>query len=60
MAKKSTYPQFDESTYRAEQDMRTLVDAETIRADRKRLAAATKCAREKAEEMEKAFNTKEK
>lgn len=34
----------DEARWRAESDVRTLRDAEAIRGDRKRFAAAQKCA----------------
>lgn len=41
--------------WRAEQDMRALVEAEAIRNDPKRLKAAQKAAKAKLEEMEAAF-----
>lgn len=42
--------------WRAESDMRTLVEAQAIRNDKKRYAAAQKMAVKKAEEMELAFS----
>jgi hypothetical protein len=57
MAKKSTATlapaPYDDSKWRAEDDMRTLVRAEEVRRDPKRLAAAKKAAREKQDEMKK-------
>lgn len=41
----------EEAKWRAEDDMRTLMRAAEIRADRKRLAAAQKCAKDKLTEM---------
>ena len=41
--------------WQAESDMRTLLDAEAIRKDKKRFAAAKKMAKQKAEEMEATF-----
>jgi hypothetical protein len=46
--------------WQAESDMRTLVEAQAIRGDKKRFAAATRMAKKKSEEMEKAFNTEPK
>jgi hypothetical protein len=43
--------------WQIENDLRTLLEAETIRGDKKRFAAAKKLAAEKAEEMEGVFNT---
>lgn len=42
--------------WRAESDMRTLIDAQTIKNDPKRYAAAKKKAKEQAEGLESAFN----
>lgn len=44
-----------ENDYRAEQDLRTLTEARLIQSDKKRLAAAKKIAKQKLEEIEKAF-----
>jgi hypothetical protein len=41
--------------YSAECDMRTLVEAEEIRKDKKRMAAAVACAKKKIEDMENVF-----
>lgn len=41
--------------YSAESDMRTLVEAEEIRKDKKRMAAAVACAKKKIEDMETVF-----
>lgn len=46
-----------DAEWRAEQDMRTLVEAEEIRGDKKRFQAAARMAKKKAEELESAFNT---
>jgi hypothetical protein len=43
--------------WRAESDMRTLVEAEVIKADKKRYKAAQACAKEQAEGLEQVFNT---
>jgi hypothetical protein len=53
MAKAKTAPSavYDDSKWRAEDDMRTLVRAEEIKRDSKRLAAAKKAARAKQAEM---------
>jgi hypothetical protein len=45
-----------DAKWRAEQDMRTLIEAEEIRSDKKRFQAAARMAKKKAEEMESAFN----
>lgn len=41
----------DESKWRAEEDLRTLISAQEIRKDKKRMAAVRKLAREKIEKM---------
>lgn len=46
-----------DANWQAEHDMRTLIEAEAIRADKKRFQAAARMAKKKAEEMESAFNT---
>ena len=43
---------YDDAKWRAESDMRTLAQAQEIKADPKRLAAAKKCAEEKLAEMQ--------
>lgn len=43
--------------WRAESDMRTLVEAEVIKADKKRYKAAQACAKEQAEGLEQVLNT---
>ena len=40
-----------EKEWRVEDDMRTLVEAERIKKDRKRFKAAVECAERKAKEM---------
>lgn len=56
MATKKTSPSavapYDDSKWRAEDDMRTLARAQEVMADPKRLAAAKKCAKEKLTEMQ--------
>lgn len=47
---------YDESKWRAEDDMRTLARAQEVMADPKRLAAAKKCAKEKLTEMQAVAN----
>jgi len=60
--KKSTSPSavgvYDDSKWRAEDDMRTLARAEEVRNDPKRLAAAKKMAREKLAELQTIAGTK--
>lgn len=51
MSKNSTSPSVDDK-WRVESDVRTLVDAQTIRNDPKRFAAAKKLAKEQAEKMQ--------
>lgn len=46
-----------DAKWQAESDMRTLIEAEAIRSDKKRFQAAARMAKKKAEEMETAFNT---
>lgn len=41
--------------YQAQNDMRTLVEAEVIRNDKKRMAAAQKVAKKRIEDMESVF-----
>lgn len=41
----------EEERWQAESDMRTLIEAEKIKADPKRLAAAQKCAKDKMMEV---------
>lgn len=41
----------EEERWRAESDMRTLMEADAIRRDAKRLAAAQKCAKDKLMEL---------
>ena len=43
---------YDDSKWRAEDDMRTLARAEEVKADPKRLAAAKKIAKEKLAELQ--------
>ena len=43
---------YDDSKWRAEDDMRTLARAQEVMADPKRLAAAKKMAKEKLAEMQ--------
>lgn len=43
-------PKFDEAKWQAEQDMRTLMEAEQIKRDPKRLKAAKEAAKKKLEE----------
>ncbi len=47
---------YDDSKWRAEDDMRTLARAQEIMADKKRLAAAKACAKEKLAEMQAVTN----
>lgn len=49
----TAYP--GEDDYRAQDDMMTLVRAEEIRNDKKRLAAAQACAKKKIADMETVF-----
>lgn len=42
---------YDDAEWRAEEDARTLLRAEEIRADRKRLSAAKKWASKRADEL---------
>ncbi len=42
---------YDDKDWQAESDMRTLMQAEEIRRDAKRLAAAKACAKKKLEEV---------
>lgn len=43
--------------WQVESDMRTLLEAEEIRSDRKRFKAAAALAKKKSEEMESVFET---
>lgn len=49
---KSNVVSYDDSKWRAEEDMRTLARAQEVMADPKRLAAAKKCAKERLAEMQ--------
>lgn len=54
MAKGKSYVSInrdEEARWRAESDMRTLVEAEQIKKDPKRLKAATACANDKLKEV---------
>lgn len=51
MAKSETVSASDDDKWRAESDMRTLVEAEEIRRDSKRFAAAQACAKKKIADM---------
>lgn len=51
MARIKSSPIYNEKDWQAEADCRTLMDAEMIRRDPKRLAAAQKLAREKLQDL---------
>lgn len=59
MSKSASTP-YSEDDYRAQDDMQTLVRAEEIRKDKKRMAAAVKCAKDKIADMESVFGEDEK
>ena len=44
-----------DNDYQAQNDIRTLVEAEAIRNDKKRMAAAQKAAKKRIEDMEAVF-----
>ncbi|HON93724.1 MAG TPA: hypothetical protein PKZ07_19300 [Sedimentisphaerales bacterium] len=48
-----------DDTWKVEQDMRTLIEADAIRNDKKRLKAAQTMAKAKLEEMEATFGDSE-
>ena len=50
----------DDKTYQAEADLRTLVDAELIKKDKKRFAAAMKVRKEKMAALAKVGDGREK
>jgi len=51
--KKMTTPMSDEYRYQAEDDMRTLMRAEEIKADKSRMSKAQKMAKQKVNQMKK-------